>query len=455
MCEWAYKTSGLGISKAAFPQPLSSPLCRDAELPLGVMIQIILELDGNDLFNALRINKRIYELYSDQDFWKKKLNISRTDKLSVQSLRYRYTRIFRAMNSIEGTCTHLWSEDWINGLGTMKLCTSELEASPVLFFRQNDKTGTTDIEDLQSDLFFQDQPFFQPDELFDNGRLCLGYDESGMAIYSVKDWSLVAQLKTDPNDTWLSCDRARTFWTTSGPESSTLLCIHRNGDSTGKIEIWDSTAKICKGILCHPEISCWVNLPGAEQFLTADKHGSIRIWDMLNFTYRNLVFDLGGTGPLVTVQRHGNILGFVNSTYKISYYHLHNQRLPIKLEGTSTRHEFWVTFSDGTHVFSEEVEDDQYHFLIFTSSGIQQGSFQQPATEKVITFMDRYIVTVAFAGDLNIWSKLGVLLFTSPLGYRKPALVEGKVGSLCALDFCEGSASRYQIWDFTRLEIEE
>jgi len=424
------------------------------KLPFEIILQFALVLDGRDLFNFLEVNNQIRSLYSDQVFWEKKLNISRKG-IPVQSLRRLYNRRYRAIGSLEGKCMHTSIEDSIaEGEVMDKLCISEAESGPALFVRsRTDGNAETEIFDFRSDLRFEDQLSFTPDKLFDCGKLCLGEGEYTKVIYCVKDWSLVAQLDTDPNDTWLSTHGARSVWSIVGPDSASLLRIHQMGDSAGKIEVWDSTVKTCRGIIWHPEISGWVSLPGSEQFLTVDKNGNIRVWDMCHFTYRNLLFDLGGIGPLVTIKCHGNILEFVTKVDKIyhtTYCHLHNQSLPPRLQGTLTSRspDSWVAFSDGTYVLGDIV-DEQYCFSIFTSGGKEEGSFQHSSSEDAITFMDRYIVTVACGGDLRIWSKQGVLLFTTYLGYRHPVLVEGEVGCLFALEFCQGSFSRYKTWDFT------
>jgi hypothetical protein len=303
-------------------------------------------------------------------------------EILVQSLRR------QAVELIEGQHIPTLSEKPLfeGTLSLDKFCISEFESGPALFFRFS-KTGEnrkTSIYNIRSDLAFEDQAVFLPCNLFDHGRLCLGYTEDTMVVHRVQDWSLVVRLETDPNDTWLDSSKAGRIWTAVGPDSDLLLCIHLRDDSAGIVEVWDITVNTSKGTIQHPGISTWASLPGSK-FLTADKNGNARIWDMCHLTYKNFPIDLG-TG-LVAIGCYGNILEYIDEHLNSKYYHLRNELLPPRLQGTSKSPDFWVTFSDGTYVLGDLNASGGY-FSIFSPEGKQQGSFQHDSTKNIITFMD-------------------------------------------------------------------
>ncbi|KAG4427067.1 hypothetical protein IFR05_017450 [Cadophora sp. M221] len=151
---------------------------------------------------------------------------------------------------------------------------------------------------------------------------------------------------------------------------------------------------------------------------------------------------------------HGYILECkIDPDNESKYYHLDNKPLPPRLQGSSRALDFWVTFSDGTYVLGDKDIEGGVgcHFQIFSPGGIKQGSFQHNSVGEISTFIDLYIITVARAGSLEVWDRIGVKRFSTNLGYLSPRLAEGKTGTLFAFDFDSFSDRKAKRWDFTKL----
>lgn len=94
--------------------------------------------------------------------------------------------------------------------------------------------------------------------------------------------------------------------------------------------------------------------------------------------------------------------------------------------------------SELRHIYQHRsVRDCQFEIL--ASDGTERGRFSHTSVKKIIPFLDRFIVTASFGGDLKIWSKTGQELSSQRLGYSYPTLVSNDQAGLVAFSIIEGS----------------
>ena len=127
--------------------------------------------------------------------------------------------------------------------------------------------------------------------------------------------------------------------------------------------------------------------------------------------------------------------------------------LPELLEKELSNQDYWISFRDGTHVIGASSSRDhsglwKAEFKILKPDGGELGHFSQLSVSGIMAFLDRFIVTVGFGGDLKIWSQAGEELFNQFLGYDYPTLVSDEQARLVILSSYESSFYNVTELDF-------
>ena len=414
-------------------------------------------LDGEDLFLALRLNSTFQSIFKrDKAFWSRKLKshgftYSVDLLVTARQLRHAYQHQLRTIERIKRSKKPLQKSCDLRDHTSNTVL--EGPRNMVLFFRSYKETGLTDIVNF-GDLSHEGQPRFFPERIFAGGRLCLGWETRTQVIRKVDDWSLVVdQLDSPSEDCPLEYVPAKQ-WEISNPNWSELLCLHRKGANAGIVEVWDASVQNKLGEMFHPGLQDYLLVEETFQLVTASAEGLIKIWNLRN---RSLAveFKIDKYWYLKEVQRgilkimtrdqtlddpaHGAVYRMYDGSY-----------LPQLLDKELSNPDYWITFSDGTHVVgvSSPTGIRICEFEILKHDGTKQGHFSHRSVKSITPFLDQFIVTVSSAGDLKIWSQIGEELSSQSLDYKYPTVVSDEQARLVVLSAFEGSFDGLTVFDF-------
>ena len=87
-------------------------------------------------------------------------------------------------------------------------------------------------------------------------------------------------------------------------------------------------------------------------------------------------------------------------------------------------------------------------FRILTADGTESEHFEQKSVKEIMPFLNQFIITAAFSGDLKIWSANGQELISQFLGFSLPLIVWDEQARLVIFRAIEESFRTMTTFDF-------
>ena len=409
---------------------------------------IALYLEERDLFRAFRINKLFWSFSHAEVFWQKLFkqhrlappigaNTSAADYYRIYKRRVCTTKVIKAKQAPSCKSHNIWTESTRDDFAISDEHWKG-EANVTLFFRYDEVNGM-DIY-VSGALRHESKPLFKPMDIFESGRLCMGWEQvknrkrRRLVIRDVDKWSIVGQLKTDNRE-----------WVRRSDNCDGLLCIHHENKDAGTVEMWDSRVKRKDGKIHHIGLSDYLWSETTNQLVTASKDGLIKVWNGRSCTFERL-FQIEEYEMLLEVQQGILSIATVDDGPK-TFRNLDGGPLPERLVERLSNHHGWITFSDGVHVVDAQ---DDYQFEVLAADGTELARFSHISGHLKFPFLDEFIITASRShpaipsevGSLKIWSKSGEELSSQRLDSKHFYIVPDEQAQLIIFTMVEHSTAR-------------